>query len=341
MGNIETLHKLLSEINYFIKNPTDFLYEHLDYVTDEEYIHCMKLITDYNLKFINEKSKKIEKLKLTLKDLSPIIATEEKVSPKEEKQGKNTRTYKDLSEIIKYIIYNALNGDLTDETKKGLSHLSPEDILRIRLYLKKQIIDTEKEIKAKILYSPLENITKLQENLNLYEFSLDFMKELADAEEMEVLDIEEKEYSNIVFAPNRKKSTYFLQDIIEFPEKTDEMKIAIDKIMSGYFLKTKDLKPIKGYEENLWEYTNPNGIRVLYLLHDSTIIICSLFYKDKQKSTKIENEYEEAIRRFYNTKEYIETNFNNPDFHIEQEELKEQINSFLDKGITLAKKVGE
>jgi predicted nucleotidyltransferase len=62
--------------------------------------------------------------------------------------------------------------------------------------------------------------------------------------------------------------------------------------------------------------------------------------KDKQKSTRIANEYEEAISRFYESEQYILENFNNPDFHIEQAELVGEIFTLLD-GITLSKKVGE
>ena len=87
-------------------------------------------------------------------------------------------------------------------------------------------------------------------------------------------------------------------------------------------------------------YKHPNGIRVLYLVQGSIIIICSLFMKDKQKSTRIANEYEEAISRFYESEQYILENFNNPDFHIEQAELVGEIFTLLD-GITLSKKVGE
>ncbi len=62
--------------------------------------------------------------------------------------------------------------------------------------------------------------------------------------------------------------------------------------------------------------------------------------KDKQKSTRIANEYEEAISRFYESEQYILENFSNPDFHIEQAELVGEIFTLLD-GITLTKKVGE
>jgi hypothetical protein len=62
--------------------------------------------------------------------------------------------------------------------------------------------------------------------------------------------------------------------------------------------------------------------------------------KDKQKSSRIANEYEEAITRYYRVKDYIVENFNNPDFHIEQSELVGEMFQLLE-GNTLSKKVGD
>ena len=117
------------------------------------------------------------------------------------------------------------------------------------------------------------------------------------------------------------------------------IRLIFEKIIDGYFLKTKDTKGIEGYQ-NLYEYKHPNGIRILYIADGNIITICSLFMKDKQKSTRITNEYEEAIRRYSEVEQYIQENFTNPDFHIEQAELVGEIFSLLD-GIALSKKVGE
>ena len=62
--------------------------------------------------------------------------------------------------------------------------------------------------------------------------------------------------------------------------------------------------------------------------------------KDKQKSSRIANEYEEAITRYYKVRNYIVENFNNPDFHIEQAELIGELFQVLE-GTTLSKKVGD
>jgi hypothetical protein len=62
--------------------------------------------------------------------------------------------------------------------------------------------------------------------------------------------------------------------------------------------------------------------------------------KDKQKSSRISNEYDEAISRYYSVRNYVVDNFNNPDFHIEQQELVGEIYELLDVP-TLSKKVGD
>ena len=187
--------------------------------------------------------------------------------------------------------------------------------------------------------NPIADISTLQDNLNTYELVLEFMNNVKETEELEE-DISNENYSNIVIAPKNQMTTYLYEDISEYPERIKEIKLIFEKIVDGYFLKTKDTKAIEGYQEKLYEYKHPNGIRILYLVSGNIITICSLFMKDKQKSTKIANEYDEAIKRYYESKEYITENFNNPDFHIEQAELVGKIFSLFD-GIALSKKVGE
>jgi hypothetical protein len=62
--------------------------------------------------------------------------------------------------------------------------------------------------------------------------------------------------------------------------------------------------------------------------------------KDKQKSTRITNEYDEAISRYHNVREYVTSNFTNPDFHVEQSELIGEIYQTIDV-VTISKKVGD
>ena len=215
---------------------------------------------------------------------------------------------------------------------------SHEDIVRIKLHFYKMIIETKKAIREAVLYNPQEDIRELQSNLDTNTLIVDTISELEKKEEIVVQ--EEKEYSYVVFAPNGHRSTYFYDDVYEIPDKNKEIKLILDKLIDGYFLKTKDTKGIEGYQENLYEYKHPNGIRVLYVVEGNIIIIWTLFKKDKQKSSRIANEYDEAITRYYKVREYIIENFNNPDFHIEQAELIGELFQVLE-GTTLSKKVGD
>ena len=175
--------------------------------------------------------------------------------------------------------------------------------------------------------------------MDSYTLILESISELEKKDKIEEAQTE-LEFSNIILATNRNGSTYIFEDIAEYPEKSKEIKNIFEKLIDGYFLKTKDTKGIEGYQENLYEYKHPNGIRILYVVIGNIIVICSLFMKDKKKSTRIANEYDEAIKRFYDVKDYIIANFNNPEFHIEQAEQVGKIFQLLD-GPSLSKKVGD
>jgi hypothetical protein len=332
---VEQFEKLMEEVDYYIDRPTSFLYEKIEDPTLQEIVECTRVIALNNLYYIQDKKEELEKIKKVLeqaRDIQPSKTIEEERKTTIEPTSK--KEYRDLSEVMKLIIYNCLS----DETIKVLESLSKEDYQRIKLQIYKLIIETKKQIKLSILNNPIADIKQLQENLNNYELILEMLKDL----ELENKEEEElsQEYSNIIFAPNTKQSTYLYEDILEFPERTKEIKLILEKIVDGYFLRTKDTKAIEGYQENLYEYKHPNGIRVLYIVTGKIITICSLFMKDKQKSIKISSEYDEALSRYYNSISYIKDNFDNPDFHIEQAELVGEIFSLLD-GVSLTKKVGE
>lgn len=333
----EKLSAILKLENGYITNPTDFIYEHFDDITSTDLISCVRLIHLYNKTILSKQKEKTANLEKLLKKAQPIIETNAS-SKKIQQPVSIKREYKDLTEIIQVIMETAINDEV--EENKKITSLSQEDLLRIKLHFYKLYIQSKKDLKNTILNNPLENISKIQESINLYEYILHYINENEEEIKIEEVIPEEKEVRKIIFAPNNKKSTYFMEDIKEFPDKVEEMKITIDKVLSGYFLKTKDTKPLRNYDK-LYEYKNPNGIRVLYVIYGNSIVVCSLFYKDKQKSIKIDDEYEEAIRRFNKSKDYIEYNINTADFYIEQEELKRQIEEFLMKSPTLSKKVGE
>lgn len=334
---IENFEKLIESINYYISNPTTFLYEQIEDPTLQEIVECSRAIALNNYYYISDKRENNEKLLASLTGATAIVAspTISVLTPPKEKIVQ--RKQKDLSEILELIIYS----NLSDETMKILENISQEDFKLLKLQIYKLILDTKQMIRQSILTNPTADISSLQDKLNTYELVLEIAStELKTTHKEDQEEEFTSEYSNIIFAPNNKKSTYLYEDISEYSERAKEIKLIFEKLVDGYFLKTKDTKPIEGYQEKIFEYKHPNGIRILYIVTGNIITICSLFMKDKQKSSKIANEYDEAIARFYECKNYIEENFNNPDFHIEQAELVGEIFSLLD-GITLSKKVGE
>lgn len=334
MERIEKFEKMVSKVDDFIQGATSFLYDHIDDPSTQEIIECTRAIVCSNQEYLDKRETSIEKLRQTMAAVSPITQSIVEPSLPTKKEVTPRREYKSIQELIDLITYSYLD----EETMRILETQSHEDIVRIKLHFYKLIIETKKTIREIMLYNPQEDIRELQSNLETYTLIVDTISELEKKEE--IVEQEEKEYSNVVFAPNGHRSTYFYDDVYEFPDKSKEIKLIMDKLIDGYFLKTKDTKSIEGFQESLYEYKHPNGIRVLYVVEGNIIIICSLFMKDKQKSSRIANEYEEAVTRYYKVKSYIVENFNNPDFHIEQAELIGEIFQVLE-GTTLSKKVGD
>lgn len=335
MERAEKFEKMISKVDTFILGATSFLYDNIEDPNTQEIIECTRAIVYSNLEYLDKQEASLEKLRQTMSTVALITASivEPSLPPQKDKPAR--KEYKNLQELIDLITYSYLD----EETIHILESLSHEDIVRIKLHFYKLIIETKKAIREKTIYNPQEDIRELQSNLDTYTLIVETISELEQKEQIVEVE-EEKEYSNIVFAPNRHRSTYIHEDIEEFTDKSKEIKLIIDKLVDGYFLKTKDTKGIEGYQENLYEYKHPNGIRILYIVEGNIIIICSLFMKDKQKSSRISNEYDEAISRYYKVRDYIIENFTNPDFHIEQAELVGEIYQTLD-GITLSKKVGD
>ncbi len=335
LERVENFEKMIGQVDTFIKNSTSFLYDHIEDPTTQEIIECTRAIVITNLNYLAKKEESVELLRKTMANVSPITESIVELSPQKQKSKEQFPQQKNIQELIELVTYSYLD----EETMRVLEQQSHIDIVRIKMHFLKLIIETKKIIKESCISNPSGDIRELQEKLDTYILIVDTISELEKKEQVVELE-EEKEFSNVIFAPNGYRSTYLYEDIIEFPDKSKEIKLIVDKLVDGYFLKTKDTKSIEGYQERLYEYKHPNGIRVLYVVEGNIIIICSLFMKDKQKSSRISNEYDEAINRYYNSRNYIVTNFNNPDFHIEQAELVGEIFELLD-GPTLSKKVGD
>jgi len=326
----------MEKVDTFIQGSTTFLYDHIEDPSTAELIECTRAISLSNLDFIQRKEESISKLRETMATCAPITASIIQVQSTSNKEKKTPKAFKNIQELIDHISYSNLDTD----SLRILEQQSHEDRARVKLHFYKLILETKKIIRELCLSDPLADIKELQSDLEIYTLILDTIKEIDQKKEQEETPKEEKEFSNIIFAPNGKRSTYIFEDIVEFTEKSKEIKLIIDKLRDGYFLKTKDTKSIEGYQENIYEYKHPNGIRVLYVVEGNIIIICSLFMKDKQKSSRISNEFEESISRYYASRDYIVNNFNNPYFHIEQSELIGEIYQLFEN-IGLSKKVGD
>lgn len=333
---VENFEKMLKDLDCYISSPTTFLYDQIEDPTLQEIVECSRAIALNNFYYVTDKKESNEKLLASITGAKAIVESPTISILASPKNAESIREKKDFPEILELLVYSSFS----DESMKILENMSSEDLKILKLQLYKLILDTKQEIKQNILLNPGADIKSLQDKLNKYELILDMLIKKSITVEPKVSSETPQEYSNIIFVPNSKKSTYFYEDISEYSERFKEIKLILEKIVDGYFLKTKDTKPIEGYQEKLFEYRHPNGLRILYVVTGNIINICSLFIKDKQKSSRITNEYAEAISRFYESKNYIEENFNNPDFHIEQAELVGEIFSLLD-GVTLSKKVGE
>lgn len=335
LARIEKFERLTEEIDYYINNPTNFLYEHIEDPNLQEIVECTRAIALNNYAYIEKKKSDVTELRTLIKNAKPIIETKEVKESLPDLETEPEKKSADLTELLELVIYSCLE----DDYNKLLEQISQEDIKLLKFEVYKLILETKRSIKTAIMLNQMTDISKLQDNLNTYELVLENLMSIKRRQVTAEIEVN-KEYSNIVIAPKNKTNTYLYEDISEYPERIKEIKLIFEKIVDGYFLKTKDTKSIEGYQENLYEYKHPNGIRILYLVNGNIITICSLFMKDKQKSTRIANEYEEAIKRYYESYDYITKNFDNPDFHIEQAEMVGKIFSLFE-GITLTKKVGE
>lgn len=332
---VDNFERHIKTVEGYISFPTSFLYDQIPDPNIQEIVECTKAIVAHNTESLITQREDITRLQTEIDTAKPILEEDEKIKTSVQKEKTESKPRKDISELLELVIYSCLDEDAI----RLVSSISREEFITLKLGIYKLILDTEKRIKQQVLISPIDFVADLQDNLNTYRLILDGLKEIEQTTTFEQEEIPTQEYSNIVIAPNSKKSTYLCEDIAEHQERTKEIRLIFEKLIDGYFLKTKDTKGIEGYQ-NLYEYKHPNGIRILYIADGNIITICSLFMKDKQKSTRITNEYEEAIRRYSEVEQYIQENFTNPDFHIEQAELVGEIFSLLD-GIALSKKVGE
>lgn len=336
MNDLNELIKKLEEKKEFIKNPMDLIYEALEDVSSTSVKEALAIILKHNKEILANLKKENISLQEQIKKATSSHTTIENEKTIVEYEVSNEKFVgKDVADKVEKLFYTLDEIDF----KKFVKSLSPEEIPYIKLELLKKIREFEKQLKQSIIFTPTKSVSIIQEDLQRAEAIL---KKLEPEAEKTNNSNTQVEYSNIIILPNKKNSTFLYDDISGYIESGKEIKVAIDKIVDGYFLKTKDVKPIVGKSEKLYEYKNPNGIRILYIvLPNDYIVITSLFYKDKEKSTKIDSYYDEAISRYTRTREDIETKLQNPDFYIEQAELIGSIYELLERNKSDKKSRGE
>lgn len=327
---------ILDQEKSFISNPYDYIYENITNDNSAIIVECLRYVIIHNQEIIQKRKENLKSLKESLAKVQDIKYLHPSIIPEKDNE---TNVPQKISIDIKSYVDLLSFSPLDEELEKKLSSLSHNDIKLIKLYVYKEKNNIDAEIRRTIISNPSYDITDLQNKSSKMTDIIKFLLSLEEKEELVPLETT-PEISNIILLPH-KKTSYLHEDILRYIENRKEIKNTIDKILDGYFLKTRDTKTISGFDNiNLFEYRHPNGIRILYVAESNYIFICSLFYKDKQKSIKIENYYREAINRYFENIEYLKTQISSPDFYIEQAELVGQINSLLEQGM-IYKKVGD
>lgn len=314
--------KILNSADY-ISNPTDFFYTYSE--ESLPLVEGLKLIFIHNHNIIKDLKAENESLAKKL-DITTIYP--EKPSIESKPIEKKQSTYEDNKEVLSII---ELLNNITDldTITKIIDDADQSYLPYIKLYYYQKILILKKELIKKLSINPLTNIKDIQSQIEEYSLIIDYINS------EEVIEQQEQTISNIILLPNNNTS-YLNEDIQEYLNNAKEIKNALDKITNSYF--GKDVKSIKKYS-NLYEYTHPNGIRILYvLLPNNRIGLSLLFYKDKNKSIKIDKYYEEALSRYNKNKQYILDNLDNPDFYIEQATLLGELYTVLESRIPLTLK---
>ena len=331
--------ELINKIENLVakQNLIEFPYSFINKIKDIKDINPITL-TDCILIIINHNKKILEELKNNNKELENLLNVDQvEEEPKkeepiiEEKVVEEKTPKKDLTDQLEVLYYTPL-----EELDNIIAFFDSNDISRLKLLLIKKIKELEKTIRLTLINNPLSNITSIQSDIKIYQDILNYLNTKKE-------NIEEvKELNKIIFVPDQRNSTYLLNDISKYLDSSKEIKLILDKIISSYIFNSKDIKSIVSKGEKLYEYKHPNHIRVLFIkMPDNYIAITSLFFKDKQKSIKIDSYYDEAVKRYNNKKEYLLANLNDPDFIIEQEQLIGQIYDLLESNKSLKlKKAG-
>lgn len=319
----------------YITTPYEIIYDVFPDATSYDVIEGQRMILVHNHRLsleISDENEKLNKIINNASDLQEKSQEPQETIKEEQTLVDNQHTYPQSAQALQII--KSLEFYSREEFNNQTKQLPQSAIYLIKLYLYKKINDLKKIIKNKAILSPESDLTEEQVKLITFQ---EFLDDLTIEQEILIEEQQEKDEffgKNIILVPNGKSTTYILEDIREYPESYDEISNAFENIMTKRFLSSKSISSIKDMGEKLYEYKRKNGIRILYIQNGNDIFICNMFYKDKQRSTKISSYYEEAIKRYYS---FINTNtdITTPDFIIEQKELSGQIYGELEQSSVL------
>lgn len=340
MDKYDKFAKDIQNIGY-ITTPYEVIYDYIPDASTFDIIEGLRIILVHNHRITLDLDKENIDMKQMMLDAGLLEVVPEPAQPVAKREPVDkSHTYPQntqATQIIDSIKYFSSNEEFANNTK----NLSKEGIALVKLHLLKLIKQLEKKIRTKVAIDPLSDTDK--ERLQILTYK-GFLEELMLEQDILVEEEEKKTPTRgerIILLPHGQNSTYILEDIQNYSESYDEIYLAFENIMSKRFLGSKSIKSIKDMGDKLYEYTRTNGIRVLFIKRGNDIYICSLFYKDKQRSTKISANYDEAIKRFNTFMSTCES-VTSPDFDIEQKELIGQIYSEIEPSQTLTmKKDGE
>ena len=340
MSNTESkeqqIKKILSETDSYVIGPYEYIYDLFDYNIDElDMVKCLNLVIKHN-------NQVTASLIAQNEEMESLIKSSEK---EEELMSDAVPTPPDIQQIFEEEKYdNIQEKSQSKEVVDKLIHINHHDFYDyfksnpyIKDYfpaLKLAILRSIKELKNKILTiiadNPLNDLSAVQAELTNYNGLLDTIS-LIEMEEEEVQnDFISTNDSNIIIIPNSKNSSYILDDIKSYPERFKDIQNSLNKILTGTLKDTKNIKQLGSVNQKLYEYWNKTGLRILFMKMDNNKIALSLlFYKDKQKSTKIAAYYSEAVKRYEAQKDNLNTD--DIDFRIEQLQLIGEINETITK----------
>lgn len=333
----QQIKRILEQTVDYIENPAEYVCRYFEHdMSAKELIKCIKLVIEHNQQVIaslNEKNDELTNL-ITMADLEVEPNKEEIVSevnvlpssPNAQPDDSTTNTLSN-TEITEKVIH--INHDEFYDYYENNPYIR-NSFPSIKL----AIISVTKKLKNKLITmianNPLEDVSYLQTQLSNYN---DILETIA------LIEMENKEIptadntmseSDILVIPNYKGSSYLLDDIMEYPERFKDIQNAFSKILSGGIKDSKSIKQLGSVNQKLYEYCNKTGLRILFMKMDNGKIALSLlFYKDKQKSTKIKAYYMEALKRFELQKDQL--NIDDIDFRIEQLQLINEINEVTTK----------